>query len=90
MIYYLCIISNFYSHGGTNISHTIYGPGSGPIWLDGFLCLGTELILEDCQLSTTSWNNSNCNHTEDAAVVCIDLQNTGEEIVSCDLDLLLK
>ncbi|XP_077568332.1 scavenger receptor cysteine-rich type 1 protein M130-like isoform X2 [Stigmatopora nigra] len=45
-----------------------FGPGRGVIWLDDVGCLGNETSLLQCPLS--SFGDTNCNHGEDAAVVC--------------------
>ncbi len=45
-----------------------FGRGSGPIFLDDVLCIGTEDRLLDC--NHTGTNNHNCGHSEDAGVVC--------------------
>lgn len=42
--------------------------GSGPIWLDQVNCLGNESFIQDCH--HWHWGEHNCEHTEDAAVVC--------------------
>ncbi|XP_019340487.1 soluble scavenger receptor cysteine-rich domain-containing protein SSC5D isoform X2 [Alligator mississippiensis] len=45
-----------------------YGPGSGPIWLDEVNCTGREPVLRRCQADP--WGQHNCNHHEDASVIC--------------------
>ncbi|XP_062492004.1 deleted in malignant brain tumors 1 protein-like [Pezoporus occidentalis] len=45
-----------------------FGQGSGPIWLDGVSCLGTEGTIAECP--GKPWGQHACNHVEDASVVC--------------------
>ncbi|XP_063109391.1 soluble scavenger receptor cysteine-rich domain-containing protein SSC5D isoform X2 [Cavia porcellus] len=45
-----------------------FGPGSGPVWMDDVGCGGGEQALRDCPRSP--WGRSNCDHTEDAGLVC--------------------
>ena len=53
-------------HGGQALSGAHFGRGSGPIFRDDVMCTGTEGRLVDCP--SGRWNN--CNHGEDAAVMC--------------------
>ncbi|WAQ95344.1 NETR-like protein [Mya arenaria] len=60
--------------GFSDVSHalfilpSVYGSGTGTIWLDDIKCAGNETDIADCQHS--GWGNSNCNHGEDIAVDC--------------------
>ncbi|XP_028635279.1 soluble scavenger receptor cysteine-rich domain-containing protein SSC5D [Grammomys surdaster] len=45
-----------------------FGPGEGPVWMDDVGCGGGEEALRDCPRSP--WGRSNCDHTEDAGLVC--------------------
>ena len=45
-----------------------YGQGTGLIWLDGVNCSGTEPSLLFCVHNGVG--NHNCNHSEDASVLC--------------------
>ncbi|KAL3854704.1 hypothetical protein ACJMK2_013962 [Sinanodonta woodiana] len=44
--------------------------GTGRIWLDDVRCNGTESALDEC--SHQSWGLSNCNHSNDVAIICRD------------------
>ncbi|NXE29834.1 DMBT1 protein, partial [Ardeotis kori] len=45
-----------------------FGQGLDPIWLDNVECTGMETTFSQCRPS--SWGLHNCNHEEDAGVVC--------------------
>jgi len=45
-----------------------YGRGTGPIWLDGSNCTGTETSLFDCSIVDHPYNCST--HFNDVAVEC--------------------
>ncbi|NWV74002.1 DMBT1 protein, partial [Dasyornis broadbenti] len=45
-----------------------FGPGEGPVWLDGLTCTGEEGALDEC--SHKDWGAHTCDHREDAGVIC--------------------
>ena len=45
-----------------------HGQGSGPIWMDGVACSGSESHVYDCR--HRGWGTHSCIHNEDASVQC--------------------
>ncbi|KAL0153177.1 hypothetical protein M9458_051504, partial [Cirrhinus mrigala] len=45
-----------------------FGQGSGPIWMDGGLCTGSESTLKNC--GSSGWSIHGCTHNHDASVIC--------------------
>ncbi|KFV74396.1 Deleted in malignant brain tumors 1 protein, partial [Dryobates pubescens] len=62
----------FLSYGGAH-----FGQGSGPIWLDNIQCRGDEAALSQCP--ARPWGVHNCDHGEDASVVCTDARMGASE-----------
>ncbi|XP_060677685.1 deleted in malignant brain tumors 1 protein-like [Hemiscyllium ocellatum] len=52
----------------------LFGAGTGPIWLDDVECLSHEPTLWQCKRNP--WGQHNCEHREDAGVVCSDSQHS--------------
>uniref|UniRef100_A0A2K5Y9N3 Soluble scavenger receptor cysteine-rich domain-containing protein SSC5D n=1 Tax=Mandrillus leucophaeus TaxID=9568 RepID=A0A2K5Y9N3_MANLE len=52
-----------------------FGPGAGPVWMDDVGCGGGEQALRDCPRSP--WGRSNCDHSEDAGLVCTGTSGVG-------------
>ena len=51
-----------------------FGQGTGRIWRDNVGCRGTESMLSSC--SANSWGFHNCDHSDDAGVVCTSKFNS--------------
>ncbi|XP_078420597.1 scavenger receptor cysteine-rich type 1 protein M130-like [Cetorhinus maximus] len=49
-----------------------FGEGNGSIWSDIIECVGKELRLSDCPVS--SWGHQRCTHRNDAGVICSDAE----------------
>ncbi|KAM9860016.1 scavenger receptor cysteine-rich domain-containing group B protein-like [Aulostomus maculatus] len=52
----------------------VFGDGSGPIWMDNVKCQGDESSLFDCHRRRIG--KSNCDHDEDASVICAGADST--------------
>ena len=61
-----CRQAGFAFEGALAFSGALYGSGNGSIILDVVSCLGNESRLVDCPSNP----NMNCNHSQDASVLC--------------------
>ncbi|XP_059497838.1 deleted in malignant brain tumors 1 protein-like [Stegostoma tigrinum] len=57
-----------------------FGAGTGQIWLDEIQCLSHESKLWQCQADL--WGQHDCNHREDAGVVCSEIDERIEQPLS--------
>ncbi|XP_043538440.1 scavenger receptor cysteine-rich type 1 protein M130-like [Chiloscyllium plagiosum] len=57
-----------------------FGAGTGTIWLDEMECLSHESTLWQCH--TDPWGQHDCQHREDAGVVCSESKVTKEQSLS--------
>lgn len=55
--------------GAIAYSSAMYGPGSGPIFMDKLSCGGTESSLLECR-ALAPIGVHQCEHSEDASVFC--------------------
>lgn len=61
------------------VSSAFFGQGTGPIFLDEVLCVGTENGLLDCP----NMRQNDCRHSEDAGVRCQGMRKYCNEFVAC-------
>ncbi|XP_078614542.1 uncharacterized protein LOC144883781 isoform X2 [Branchiostoma floridae x Branchiostoma japonicum] len=57
-----------YLEAATAEKAAAFGEGTGPIWMDDATCTGYETSLTKC--GHAGWNTSNCDHGQDAGVIC--------------------
>ncbi|XP_048450055.1 deleted in malignant brain tumors 1 protein-like, partial [Rhincodon typus] len=57
----------------------VFGAGTGPIWLDEIECISDDPTLWQCQRNP--WGQHNCEHREDAGVVCSESDVTKDQLL---------
>ena len=55
--------------GAQHFTGAEFGEGSGPVFLEGIACIGTEEKLLECQ-QHVPLGRHRCGHSEDAGVFC--------------------
>uniref|UniRef100_A0A3B4E6Q1 SRCR domain-containing protein n=1 Tax=Pygocentrus nattereri TaxID=42514 RepID=A0A3B4E6Q1_PYGNA len=68
------------------LSDAHFGPGSGPIWMDGVDCSGSESTLKNCL--SLELIKHNCNHSKDAGVICSGVRLVGGSRCSGRVEVL--
>ena len=53
------------------VTHSVFGGGTGPIFLSNMNCRGPESALVDCKQTHLGGSTVFCDHDEDAGVVCL-------------------
>ena len=69
----------FHASSGIAVPGGYFGPGKGRIWLNDLRCLGDTWDINDCVHS--GWMQNNCNHYEDAGVVCTDAEEAELKLI---------
>lgn len=70
-----------YRNGGIAVSAaSSFGPGDGMIWLENMDCSSEHLNISDCQHS--GWGNTNCDHSQDAGIICLTEGNVNDNVIS--------
>ncbi|KAJ8300514.1 hypothetical protein KUTeg_022033 [Tegillarca granosa] len=81
----VCRMLGFPSQGARAKSSAFFGRGTGPIWLDNVNCRGNESSISQC--GNRGWGVSNCDHREDAGVIC---PGRKEVYIGCTFQLCLS
>ena len=78
-------ISDIYSlttlQGGIAIGNSVYGMTIGGIYLDDVTCVGNENTLSQCPHNGIGIHN--CDHSEDAGVICFGMYRIAIFISLC-------
>ncbi|XP_050961160.1 deleted in malignant brain tumors 1 protein-like [Labeo rohita] len=68
------------------LSDAHFGPGSGPIWMSFVMCTGSESTLKNC--GSVGWGKFDCDHSNDAGVICSEVRLVGGSRCSGRLEIL--
>ena len=68
----VCIQFTIYCIGARAYTNAFFGQGTGPIYLDDFLCRGTENRLIDCPNGGLNMIDFCNGHADDAGVRCAE------------------
>ncbi|XP_048012183.1 scavenger receptor cysteine-rich type 1 protein M130-like [Megalobrama amblycephala] len=68
------------------LSDAHFGPGSGQVWTNRKICIGSESTLKNCR--STGWGKSPCDHSKDAGVICSGVRLIGNSSCSGRLEIL--
>ncbi|ESO89230.1 hypothetical protein LOTGIDRAFT_106465, partial [Lottia gigantea] len=71
-----------FPRGGKAVNKAHFGEGSGIIWLDNVACSGVEDSIDDCR---PYWGIHDCDHNEDAGVICLEGSLPGIHVQNCQL-----
>ncbi|XP_033764405.1 deleted in malignant brain tumors 1 protein-like isoform X2 [Pecten maximus] len=74
------VVCRMLGHSSVVAVHTSkarYGSGVGPIWLDETQCSGQETNLGQCSMEP--FGRGDCDHTEDAGVICRQASTTSSQ-----------
>lgn len=65
----------YFRHSAVAVGRGTFGPGTGPVWLSGVSCLGSEQQLLSCPITSPLDASKLCTHANDAGVICGNFLN---------------
>ncbi|OWF52058.1 Deleted in malignant brain tumors 1 protein [Mizuhopecten yessoensis] len=82
----VCGMLGYNTATALHASKARYGSGTGPIWLDETQCGGQETNLGQCSMEP--YGRGDCDHTEDAGVICQPLTTTSPTTTRAPTEML--